>query len=196
MKLINDVLVKLIKGGSVDQVMILDNVPEDMFYKMAFPRIAVGKGQENHWEPDQNAAKVLTLHDELSLSQTGDGAIVFDMENENAIDRFKALDRYIRQMWPANKAVPEFKPNSEDPTDSRARPLLRSDIPRAVLPVLSPPTGALENPSKVADVAGTNEAALILDVEKIKAEAIAEYEAKLKEAAKEKMAKARAAKVS
>ena len=196
MKLMTNVLIKLMKGGHTDRILIIDNVPEEYFYTMAYPRMCVGKGAEQHWEPDMSKERILTLHEELRLSQTGDGAIMFDLDNNQARDRFYALHRYMLSVTPVNQKVVEPVPNSTDQTDPRAGILPQDMIPRAVLPVLSPPSGAQENPSKVALAAGTVGAALNLDVEAIKAQAVAEYKEQETAKVKERLALARAAKAS
>ena len=196
MKLLNNVLIKIVRGGHTDLVLYLDNVPEDMFYRMAYPVMAVGVGQQQHWEADTTKPMQPTLHEELSLSQTGDGGIVFDMDKEHAIARYARLKRYIHQQFPANVLPPEPVPNSVEPSNPAASALPKDMIPRAVLPVLSPPSGAQENPSKVALAAGTVGAALNLDVEAIKAQAVAEYKEQESAKVKERLALARAAKAS
>ncbi len=194
MKLLKNVLIKLTKGGYVDRVMFLDNVPEDYFYHMAHPRVCVGQGQQQHWEADSSKEKIPTLHEELRLSQTGDGGIVFDMDNEQALSRWATLHRHIVASFPYGQKITEPAPYAMDPSDPRSMPLPQERIPRAVLPVLSPPTGVQANPSEVTQVAGTKETALTLDVEAIKAQAIAEYQESQKEEARARMAKAREAK--
>jgi hypothetical protein len=137
-KLIKDVLVKIARGGAVDRVMYVDNVPEDFFYEMRHPMKCTGKGVEQHYEPDLEKPKVATLYEELSLSQTGDRGIVFDLGNEQASQRFLALVRFIKSMTPATQMPIEPKPYSVDPSDTRANTIPLTEIPRAVLPVLSP----------------------------------------------------------
>ena len=183
MKLLSNVLIKLIRGGFTDRVMFIDNVPEDMFYELQHPRVAVGKGQEQHYESDRTQPKIMTLYPELHLSQTGDGGIIFDLENEHSKNRYLTLDRYIKMSFPSNKVPAEPVVHSTDPMDQSAPALELSKIPRVTLPALSP-SGSQE------PVAGSVTASL--DVEAIKKQAIAEYEAQKKEEARERMATARA----
>lgn len=184
MKMLKNVLIKLIRGGFTDRVLFLDNVPEDMFYELQYPRICLGKGQEQHYEPDMSKEKIMTLFPELSISQTGDKGIVFDLENEHSKNRFLALDRYIKSVFPNNKLPAEPIVNSLDPMDQSAPALELSKIPRVVLPSLSP--------SESQETVGGSTIAS-LDVEAIKKAAIEEYQAQEKKAASERMAKARAA---
>lgn len=183
MKLLNNVLIKLIRGGFTDRVLIVDNVPEDMFYEMKHPRICIGEGDKQHYVDDTKQEKVATLYPELRLSQTGDKGIVFDMENEHAKNRYLTLDRFIKMSFPHNRVPAEPIVNSIDPMDQSAPALELSKVPRVTLPALSP-SGSQE------PVVGSVTASL--DVEAIKKQAIAEYEAKKKEEAKERMATARA----
>lgn len=183
MKLLQNVLIKLIRGGFTDRVLYIDNLPEEMLYELQYPRICVGEGQAQHYIPDTKQPKVMTLYPELRLSQTGDNGIVFDLENEHGKNRFLALDRYIKGMYPFNKLPAEPVVNSTDPMDQAAPALELSKIPRVVLPTLSP------SDSKESVVGSTTAS---LDVEAIKKQAVAEYEAQQKAEAKERMAKARA----
>ncbi len=183
MKLLQNVLIKLIRGGFTDRVLFIDNLPEEMIYELQYPRICVGEGQAQHYVPDTKQAKVMTLYPELHLSQTGDGGIVFDLENEHGKNRYLALDRYIKGMYPFNRLPADPVVNSVDAMDSGAAALELSKIPRVVLPALSP------SESKET-VAGSTTASL--DVDAIKKAAIAEYEAEQKAEAKDRMAKARA----
>lgn len=182
MKLISNVLIKLIRGGFTDRVLFIDNIPESMFYEMKHPRICVGKGMEQHFEADVTAEKIPTLHDEIQLSQTGDGGLVFDLDNENSKHRYLAVERYIKMNHPTNSVPADPVINAIDPTDTRSPALALSQVPRVVLPTLSPSV------SKDTVVGG---ATASLDVESIKKAAIEEYEMKQKEENKERMAKAR-----
>lgn len=182
MKLIKNVFIKLIRGGFTDRVLFIDNVPEDMFYEMKHPRIAVGKGMEQHWEADLSSPKIPTLYEEIKLSETGDGGLVFEMDNEHAKNRYLALDRYIKMTMPNNVVPVEPVIYSTDPTDPRAPALALSQVPRLVLPSLSPSDG---KPSVEGD------ASTSLDVESIKREAVEAYKAEEDAKVKARMAKAR-----
>lgn len=183
MKILNNVLIKLIRGGFTDRVLFIDNVPEDMFYEMQYPRICLGKGQEQHYEPDLSKEKVSTLYPEITVSQTGDGGLVYDLDNEGSKHRYLALDRYIKSVFPNNKLPAEPVVFSADPQDSSAPALALSQVPRVVLPTLSPVGGA---------TASLNESP-VLDVEAIKAQAVEEYKQEQKAIMDERMAKAREA---
>ena len=182
--LIKNVLVKLIRGGRTDRVLFIDNVPQELFYEMKHPVICEGKGQEQHWVPDTSKEKIPTLYPDLEKSQVGDNGIVFNMENENSLQRWLTVDRYIKSMYPSSKVIPQAVVNSVEPKNTAASPLALSDVPRVVLPSLSPSEA---KPS----VEGVTTASL--DVEAIKKEAIAQYEKEQKEKNKERMAKAREA---
>ncbi len=184
MKLLSNVLIKLIRGGFTDRVLFIDNIPEDMFYEMQHPRKCVGEGQAQHYVADLDKPKVPTLFPELTESLTGDKGIVFDLENEHSKNRYLALDRFIKSVFPNNKLPAEPIVNSVDPMDQGAAALELSKVPRVVLPALSP-AGSKE-PVAVS-------ATPSLDVEKIKAEAVEAYKAELKAEASERMAKAREA---
>lgn len=186
MKTIN-VLIKLIRGGFTDRVLYIDNVPEEMFYELQYPTHCVGQGQAQHYEPDMTKPKVMTLYPELVKSQTGDGGIVFDMENEHGKNRYLALNRYIQSVFPNNRVPAEPVVNSIDPMDSGAPALELSKIPRVTLPALSP------SESKGSLVGSVTPS---LDVESIKQAAIAEYQAEQKAKASERMANARAVKAA
>jgi hypothetical protein len=183
MKMLNNVLIKLIRGGFTDRVLFIDNVPEEMFYEMQYPRKCEGVGQAQHYVADTSKPKVPTLYGELSESQTGDKGIVFNLENENAKNRYLALDRYIKSVYPNSKVPAEPIVNSLDPMDSSAPALALSQVPRVVLPALSPVGGT---------TASSNDAPA-LDVDEIKKQAVEEYKKAKEDEVKERMASARAA---
>ncbi len=185
MKLISNVLIKLIRGGFTDRVLYIDNLPEEMLYELQYPRICVGKGLEQHYEPDMTKERVMTLYPELTVSQTGDKGVVFDLDNEHGKNRFLALDRYIKTSYPNNRVPAEPAVNSVDPMDSGAAALQLSQIPRVVLPILSP------SESQDSVIGGT--IASTLDVEAIKKQAVDDYKAQQDAEVKERMEKARAA---
>jgi hypothetical protein len=182
MKMLNNVLIKITSGGRGDLVLFVDNVPEELFYEMRHPRKAVGTGQQQHWEPDLDKPQVPTLYEELHLSQTGDKGIVFDLDNNQARSRFQQLDRYIKSMTPPHETPVEAIPYAMDPTDASSPALALSQVPRAVLPSLSP--------REPKDSLRDSGAATSLDVEAIQKKAVADY---LDQQNKERMAKVREA---
>ncbi len=186
MTLLNNVFVKLMRGGATDRVMYIDNVPEEMFYSYKHPLECVGKGQEQHWEYNTTKDKVRTLHEEIKLSQTGDGGLVFDLDNEPSSQRYLTLMRYIKMTYPVNQQIPEAISYAVDPKDTKSPLIALSQVPRVVLPALSPGV------SKDTLAGGTTpsiESASSVDVEQIKKDAIAAYQ----QEQKDKMAKAREA---
>ena len=188
-KLLKDVLIKLNRGGMTYRVLLVDNIPESLFYDYKHPRkinMVNGQPHTQHWVADTEKPKVRTLKEHIKESQNGDGGLVFNMENTNSKDLYNAVDRYITTHYPSNKVVPKAVINAVDPTDKRSQPLALKDVPRVVLPVLSP--------SASAD-AGDTTAALdsSSDIEAVKRQAVEEYKAAQKAKAIEKMAKARAA---
>ncbi len=183
MKLIN-VMIRLTRGGFTDRVLMIDNVPEDMFYELQHPRKCIGEGAAQHYVTDTDKPKVMTLFPELTHSLTGDKSIVFDMENEHSKNRYLALNRFIKSVYPNNQLVPEPVVYAVDPMDSNSAPLSVEKLPRVVLPTLSP------SESKGSVVGGTTAS---LDVDAIKKAAIEEYQAEEKKKVSERLAKAREA---
>lgn len=186
MTLLKDVFIKIMRGGATDRVLYIDNVPEEMLYVMKHPLECVGKGQEQHWEYNTTKDKVKTLHEEIKLSMTGDGGLVFDLDNEPSTQRYLALMRYIKMNYPTNQQVPEAVSYAVDPKDTKSPLIALSQVPRVVLPVLSPTES---NPSSGNGTTST------LDVEAIKKQAIEEHEAEKKKKFAEKMAKARSGRI-
>lgn len=181
MKLLNNVLIKLSRGGFTDRVLYLDHVPEEMFYEMRHPMICKGEGLKQAYVPDFEKPKEPMLYPELTRSLTGDNGIVFNLDNEQSKQRYLALNRYIKSVY-SNREVPaDPVVYSIDPSNSAAPALSLDKIPRVVLPVLSP----AESPS-VSGSTAVSEAPSV-DVETIKKEAIAEY----KKEQQARMAKAR-----
>ncbi len=183
MKLIN-VMIRLLRGGFTDRVLLIDNVPEDMFYELQHVRKCIGEGAAQRYVPDMDKPKVMTLYPELVASLTGDKSIVFDMENEHSKNRYLALNRYIKSVFPNNQLPAEPVVYAVDPMDQNSPPLPVEKLPRVVLPTLSP------SESKDSVVGGTTAS---LDVEAIKKAAIEEYQAEEKKKVNERMAKTREA---
>lgn len=182
--LLKDVLIKLMQGGRSDKVLYIDNVPEEFFYEMKHPLTCVGEGQAQHWTLDTSKPKQQTLHQELKASPTGDGAIVFDLDNEPSSQRYLALMRYIKMTYPANQMIPEAVWYSQDYKDPKAPPIALSQVPRVVLPVLSP--------TETKESANSDSTTPALDIEAIKKAAVEEHELEKK---RERMAKARAGRI-
>lgn len=195
MKLLKNVLLKLSRGGVTDRVIYVDNLPEELLYSMQHPMAVKeaikGDNKSQYWTRDTDAPKEMLLHEELKVSPIGDGGIVFNMENNNAEARWKIVDNYIKANFKGNKLPPAPVPYSINPQDPRAATLPLSEIPRIVLPVLSP-VGSPTADKQLARDSSNSE----LSLESIKQQAIEEYKAEKKKQAKEKMAKARAARTS
>ena len=186
MKLLKNVLIRLAVGGRVDKVLYIDNLPEELLYEMQFPRKYVGKGIENHKEPDLTKDKVATLRLGLTDSPTGDKGIVFDLEREQGQTIWGKVEAYIKSMTPRGELPIAPVIYSQEP-DKQSAPALDLDkIPKAVLSVLSPPTaGAVVAPVAVGAGASPIQS---------KADIIAEYKEQESVKRKEAMAKVRAAK--
>lgn len=185
-KLLKNVLIKLMREGFTDRVMYIDNVPEDLFYEMRHPRkiqILNNNPQSATWVADLEKEKVPTLKEHIKASLTGDKGLVFNIGNENARILYAAVERYVKTMDPLNDKEPIVF--SQDPSNSAAPALALSEVPRVVLPVLSP--------SEKSSDAG--KATLNLDdmKAKLKAEIMSELADEKKAKASERMAKARAA---
>ena len=185
MDILSNVLIKLTRGGFTDRVLYLDNVPAEMFYEMRYPMICKGEGLKQAYVPDSARPKELTLYEELKRSQTGDDGIVFDLDNEQAKHRYMILNRYIQSVY-TNRNVPvDPVINSTDKSNTAAPALALSQVPRVVLPVLSPA-------EPISSVPGDTTASMktsLIDKDKLKKEAIEEY----KQEQRARMAKAREA---
>lgn len=187
MDVLKEVFIKLMRGGATDRVLYIENVPAEFFYSMQHPIICVGQGAQQHWERDMSSGKVRTLHEEIKMSLTGDGGLVFNLDNEPSTQRYLALMRYIKSKYPPNQLVPEAVSYAVDPKDTKSPLIALSQVPRVVLPVLSP--------TESQDSLSSNSTTSNLDVEKIKADAIKEHEAEKKRKFAEKMAKVRAGRI-
>jgi len=159
MKLLNEVLVKLSRGGWTDRVLYISNLPEHLLYDMRHPMKYVGVGVNNRKEPDLSKDKIATLKEGLRMSPSNDNGIIIDTDREHGQTIWKNVWNYVRQMTPPGKIMPEPKVNSIEPSDPKAWPLPFDQIPRAVLTVLSPPSAGNENPDPVTSEVGTVTAA-------------------------------------
>lgn len=187
MKLLKNVLIKLVLGGRTDQVLYIDNLPEELLFEMQFPTKYVGKGIENHKEPDLTKDRVPTLRLGLTHSQKDDKGIVFDLEREQGQAIWTKVQEYITSMTPKGELPVKPITNSVDNSKSSSPRLSLDKIPKAVLSVLSPPSAGAEV-APVAVGAGAS------PTTQSKEEIIAEYKAGESEKRKSAMAKVRASK--
>jgi hypothetical protein len=76
----------------------------------------------------------------IEMSQTGDGAFVFDIRFNEGKARLGDIDRYCRSNVPVAERLQERVPYSIQPGVMSAGPIPLQNIPRVVLPgLVSPP---------------------------------------------------------
>lgn len=191
---LKDVLIKEVKGG-VDKVFIIDNIPKSLLYKNDLKMVIDYSTPYQHLVPayklDGMGNRINTgelvevLKEGIEFSQTGDGAYVFHTNYNEAAQRLQEIDRYIALSVPQADRIPERVPYAAQPGVMTSGPIARHQIPRVVLPELvSPPVLATAQvqPTRVIENLPENPANRVIMTEDMK-----------KQAAKERMAKARAA---
>jgi hypothetical protein len=170
MELLKDVLIKEVNGKSTgDLVVYIDNLPKNLLYQRVKKMIV------DPYDPQQRVVPEYTLSesgkkiptnvfcDELlpgiEKSATGDNAYVFFMAYNEAAQRLKDIDRYVKMNVPVAERVQERVFYSLQPGVMTSGTIPLANIPRITLPALvSPPaqavqergvvTGSLEKPKR------------------------------------------------
>lgn len=194
MQVLKNVLIKEVDGSKVgDKVFIIDNLPKNLLYT------TVKKTMIDYTNPQQNLVPCFEmvdgrkketgeLADELlpgiEMSQTGDEAYCFFTQYNEAKYRLHDIDLYIQQNVPIAERVAGRIPYSSQPGAMTASPRPLSQIPRVLLPEpVSPPAKAVQ----VNTIASP-----VLEAAKVR-RPLTEAQ---RQAARERMAKARAIKAS
>lgn len=188
--LFKEVIIKEVsENAAPDKVFIVENLPKKFLLKeMAETKnVRISKGNVD----EVPTGRVIEVpHDGIEY-HSRDGSYVFYVGLNAAKDRLEEIDRYIEATFPKDQRLPKRIYNSSDLSSTRAYPLMKEDMPRVVLPVLTLPTQVSPSTVPVAPEQSVDNSKNVLSDEQI-----AEYkEMKAKkEAAKERMAAARAAK--
>lgn len=196
MELLKNVLIKEVDGRrDGDKVFIIDNLPKSLLYK------TVKKTMIDYTNPQQNIVACFTMKDGhkvetgetadellpgIEHSQTGDEAYVFFISLNEAKMRLAEIDRFIQNNMPVAERVAMRIPYSSQPGVMTASPRPLSQIPRVSLPEpVSPPAKTVQAEAVTSPVLTP----VATKVRKPMTEA-------QKEAARERMAAARAAKAN
>lgn len=152
MEVLKNVLIKEVDGSKAgDKVVYVDNLPKSLLFTKALKlMVDYTNPQQNlvpEFELDEKNRKIPTRAtvDELlpgiELSQTGDEAYVFFVQNNEGKQRLQEIDRYIQQVMPVAERIQTRIPYSSQPGVMTASPRPLSQIPRVVLPEpVSPPS--------------------------------------------------------
>lgn len=195
MEIVRDVLIKEVDGSKIgDKVFIINYLPKSLLYHKVTKRIIDPNSPDQRMVPEYdvrpNGTKVLTGNkvDELlpgiEMSQTGDGAFCFFTQYNEAQRRLTDIDNYLKATMPVAERLPQREPYALQPgvMTSGTRPL--NTLPRVVLPEpVSPPSKDVQEgaPSPVSEPVKERKPRAPMTEQQ-------------KEAARERMAKARAAK--
>lgn len=192
-ELLKDVLIK--EASGIDKVILVDNLPKSLLYKKDIKMVIDYSTPYQHlvpaYELDGKGNRINTgelvevLKEGIERSQTGDGAFVFNVNYNESKQRLQELDRYIAMSVPQADRIPERVPYAAQPGVMTSGTIARNQIPRVVLPELvSPPVLATAQvtPTRVIENLPENPANRVIMTEEMK-----------KQATKERMAKARAA---
>lgn len=171
--------------GGVDKVFIVENLPKKFLVQEVAEKknVRIGKGDVEE-VPTGKMIEVPLARIERNAK---DGSFVFFTEYNEARERLADIDRYIETSTPRDQRVPKRVPNSTDLSSTRAYPLQKEEMPRVSLPLL---VASTESSPRAAEAVVVQQATV--DIEAIKAQAIAEYEAKKKEENRARMAAVRA----
>lgn len=194
MEVLKNVLIKEVDGSKVgDKVFIVDNLPKSLLYTKVIKRVIDLESQNQNLIPDfkivegrrvPTGAMVDELLPGIEMSQTGDGAYVFFVMNNESKYRLQDIDNYLRAKVPVTERIPQRIPYAVQPGVLTSGPRALSDLPRVVLPEpVSPPVQTVQvsdTPSPVLTVPATKARKPLTEEQKL--------------AARERLAKAREAK--
>lgn len=191
MEVLKNVMIK--ESHGVDKVFIVDNLPKDLLYRKVLKlMVDYTNPQQNlvpAFELDEKGRKIPThemteeLQPGVEKSQNGDDSYVFYMEYNEAKERLATIDRYIEKTLPQSERIPERVSYAAQRGLMTSTPTPTHLIPRVVLPELvSPPAvEAAQAPAPRENSVAVNPANRQIQTEE------------QKQTAKERMAKARAA---
>lgn len=181
-ELLPEVFIKELHESGVDQVYYVQNLPKKFIYHKV-PKMVTRYDRDGYTDGtqvvDPSGELVDGLLDGLEFSQNGDNSIVFPMMRETARHALAAIDAYIAGTLPRDVVIPRRVDYPLDKTNSRSYPKTRNLIPTVVLPVSRE---VLAEVSPVANAAPSKPSRTLTKEQK--------------EAARERMARARAVKAA
>jgi len=144
--ILKDVLLKSIGGNIHDMVLIVNELPESLFYILNYPRVPKldrdGYPSGDLIRDRKSPKTSKELKPGITASQTGDGGFVFDTMTNAGEERFAEVSAHIRGLLPRDVPIPQMIPYAVEPGTMSSPPLQRHQIPRVELPVSSPPVEA------------------------------------------------------
>jgi hypothetical protein len=198
-----EVLVKVITGSGCDRVLVIENLPKRFIFekvqKMAplFVQNSAGMKIATEASIPVFGEYEEALKEGITLSQTGDGGYVFNLNENKSVELFKELDNYVKRNLPRDHERVEAVPYATDPSSALSGPIPYSAIPRAKLPVLIDPKNFRpeDGPASPPEAKATAQSSVPGHI--LTAEEHAEYMdmKEKKRQAQERMEKARSAKV-
>lgn len=199
MEVLKNVLIKEIDGGrNGDKVFYVDNLPKSLLYTKAIKRVLDPDSPTgDRLVPEYTikdglrvptGAMVDELHPGIEMSQNGDGAYCFFTMLLEAQYRLKDIDNYIQANVPVAERVPVREYYAAQPGHMNSQPRPLHTLPRVVLPEPVSP------PAKAEQTSGTPSVASDVSVKTRKPRKPMTEEQK--NAARERLAKARAIKAA
>lgn len=191
MEVLRNVLIK--ESIGTDKVFIIDNLPKELIYRKALKMMVDYTNPQQNlvpaFEMDEKGRKIPTREqvDELlpgiEKSHNEENCFVFFTDLNEAKERLASIDRYLEASLPQLERIPVRVNYAAQRGLSNSQPIPYSSIPRVVLPELvSPPVLA------TAQVPAPRDISVPQDPQNQQVQTSAQ-----KEAARERMAKARAA---
>ncbi len=156
MEVLNSVLIKEANGSkNGDMVVYIDNLPKNLIYRRTKKMVIDPYDPKQMIVPEyvlsESGKKIPTnaFVDELlpgiEMSPTGDGALVFFTQYNEAKQRLMDIDRYIKMNVPVAERVQERVFYSLQPGVMTSGTIPLSNIPHVVLPApVSPPTKVVQ----------------------------------------------------
>ncbi len=181
-ELLKEVLIKELHESGIDMVFYVQNLPKKFIYHKV-PKMVQKYDRDGYTDGtlvvDPDGELVDGLLDGLEVSLNGDDSIVFPMGRETAKNAMFAIDAFIAGTLPRDVVLPRRVAYPLDPTNALSTPKTRSLIPTVVLPALRAETNQVSPEVK----ASLDKPARTLTAEQ-------------KEAARARMARARAVKLA
>lgn len=137
-ELLKEVFIKELHESGIDQVFYVQNLPKRFIYHLV-PKMVTRYDRDGYTDGtqvvDPSGEKVDGLLEGLDFSQNGDESIVFPMNRESARKALAAIDAYIAGTLPRDVVSPKRVDYPLDRSNSRSMPKPRTMIPTVVLPV-------------------------------------------------------------
>lgn len=190
-EILKEVLVKEWGNMFHDKVFIVENLPKKFLYEKTVkmvPRTNKEGWTDGTMVPAPGGELVETLYNGIERSPTGDGGFMFWNNHAESLARLKDIDRYIEHSLPRDSRLVARVPYAQMVGEKNSPPMGYHMIPRVTLPLKEEPKEDFR-PSPASVVSAPSQTSPQKPDGRI-------WNEERKEAYRQRMAKARAAKAN